>query len=59
MQNAVADEQIEDRLRQAIDLLCEDAALVELWASALSGFAQPAPAYGPAACKSPPDSIPD
>ena len=41
----VVDEEIEDRLRQVIDLLCEDAALVELWACALSGFAQPAPGY--------------
>jgi hypothetical protein len=32
-------------LRQAIDALCEDAARVEFWACALSGFAQPVPDY--------------
>ena len=31
---------IEQRLQKAIDLVTEDAALVELWACALSGFAQ-------------------
>jgi hypothetical protein len=44
----VPDDRLEERLRQVIDLLCEDAALVELWACALSGFAQPVPGYGPA-----------
>jgi hypothetical protein len=36
---------IEQRLHQAIDAVSEDAALVELWACALSGFAQPVPDY--------------
>jgi hypothetical protein len=31
------------RLQQTIDILCEDAARVELWACALVGFAQPVP----------------
>jgi hypothetical protein len=35
----------EQRLRNAIDVVSEDAALVELWACALSGFAQPIPDY--------------
>jgi hypothetical protein len=35
----------EQRLRSAIDVVSEDAALVELWACALSGFAQPIPDY--------------
>ena len=33
------------RLQNAIDVVAEDAALVELWACALSGFAQPIPPY--------------
>jgi hypothetical protein len=33
------------RLQQTIDILCEDAARVELWACALVGFAQPVPDY--------------
>ena len=37
-----------ERLRRSIDVVCEDAALVELWACALNGFAQPVPSYGPA-----------
>jgi hypothetical protein len=53
-----ADDQLEERLRQAIDLLCEDAALVELWACALGSFAQPVPGYGPAR-KGRFDSTPD
>jgi hypothetical protein len=35
----------QQRLQQAIDVLCEDAARVEIWACALSGFAQPVPDY--------------
>jgi hypothetical protein len=31
------------RLQRMIGLLCEDAARVELWAGALSGFARPIP----------------
>jgi hypothetical protein len=34
---------VEQRLQRAIDAVSEDAALVELWACALSGFAQPVP----------------
>jgi hypothetical protein len=34
-----------ERLERTIDILCEDAARVELWACALSGFAQPVPDY--------------
>ena len=34
-----------ERLQRTIDILCEDAARVELWACALSGFAQAVPAY--------------
>jgi hypothetical protein len=33
------------RLQNAIDVVAQDAALVELWACALSGFAQPIPPY--------------
>jgi len=40
-----AETPIEQRLQKAIDVISEDAALVELWACALSGFAQPIPAY--------------
>ena len=36
---------IKERLLHAIDVLCEDAARAELWACALSGFAQPVPEY--------------
>jgi hypothetical protein len=41
----VADIPIEQRLRKAIDVVSEDAAVVELWACALNGFAQPIPDY--------------
>jgi hypothetical protein len=34
-----------DGLREAIDVVCEDAARVELWACALAGFSQPVPGY--------------
>jgi hypothetical protein len=34
-----------ERLQQTIDILCEDAMRVELWACALSGFAQPVSGY--------------
>jgi hypothetical protein len=40
-------DKLEQRLRQSIDALCEDAARVELWATALSAFALPAPRYEP------------
>ena len=36
---------IEEKLREAIDTLRADAARVELWASALQGFARPVPDY--------------
>jgi hypothetical protein len=36
-----------ERLRHSIDVVCENAALVELWACALNGFAQPVPDHGP------------
>jgi hypothetical protein len=36
---------IEQKLRDAIDTLRADAVRVELWASALSGFARPIPDY--------------
>ena len=41
----IAKSPIEQRLQRAIDVVSEDAALVELWACALSGFAQPIPDY--------------
>jgi hypothetical protein len=37
----------DERLQRSIDVVCENAALVELWACALNGFAQPVPDYGP------------
>jgi hypothetical protein len=40
-------EKLQERLRHSIDALCEDAARVELWATALSAFALPAPHYEP------------
>jgi hypothetical protein len=40
------DQAAELRLQRTIDIVCEDAARVELWACALSGFAQPVPDYG-------------
>ena len=36
---------IEEKLREAIDTLRVDATRVEIWASALSGFARPIPDY--------------
>jgi hypothetical protein len=36
-----------EQLRRSIDVVCENAALVELWACALNGFAQPLPDHGP------------
>jgi len=36
---------IGERLQSTIDVIADHAALVELWASALSGFAQPIPPY--------------
>jgi hypothetical protein len=38
---------IGQRLQKAIDGAAEHVALVELWACALSGFAQPIPPYDP------------
>jgi hypothetical protein len=35
--------EIRERLRRTIDKICEDAAVVEFRACALSGFAQPVP----------------
>jgi hypothetical protein len=35
------------QIHDAIDLICEDAVRAELWAGALSAFAQPIPEYGP------------
>jgi hypothetical protein len=35
-----------ERLLRTIDAIDEDVALIELWACALSSFAQPAPDYG-------------
>jgi len=40
-----AEQTAEKRLRRTIDLIDEDVALIELWAVALSSFAQPAPHY--------------
>ena len=34
-----------DKLQETIDVICEDAARVELWACALSGFSRPIPDY--------------
>ena len=42
-----AAEELERRLRQSIDMLCENAARVEVWATALSAFAHPVPRYEP------------
>ena len=55
-QGSTAD--VGERLRRSIDLVCEDAARVELWACALNGFAQPVPDYGPAP-KYAPESTPE
>jgi len=38
--------ELEERLQRTIDIVCEHAARVELWACALNGFAQPVPDYG-------------
>jgi hypothetical protein len=35
----------EERLLETIDVVCENAEMVELWAHALGGFTQPAPDY--------------
>jgi len=35
------------QIHDAIDMVCEDAARADLWAGALSAFAQPIPEYGP------------
>jgi hypothetical protein len=42
-----ARERIERQLREAIDRLRADLALVEIWASALDGFSRPIPDYEP------------
>jgi hypothetical protein len=42
-----AENLIGQRLQNAIDLMAEQANLVELWACALGGFAQPIPPYDP------------
>ncbi len=42
---AASTEKLEQKLRQSIDVLCEDAARVEIWATALSAFAHPVPEY--------------
>ncbi len=34
-----------EQLHEAIESVCADAALAELWASALNAFAQPVPEY--------------
>jgi hypothetical protein len=43
--DATSEALVRERLQRTIDILCEDAARVELWACALSGFAQPVPDY--------------
>ena len=45
IENTGEEAAVRERLHHAIDILCEDAALVELWACALTGFAQAAPDY--------------
>ena len=40
-------EQVVRHLFEAIDRVREDVAKVEFWASAVTGFAQPVPAYEP------------
>ena len=42
---AASTEKLEQKLRQSIDVLCEDAARVEIWATALSAFTHPVPGY--------------
>jgi hypothetical protein len=42
-----------EQLQRTIDLLCDDAARVELWACALNGFAQAVPAYPDPFAKAP------
>jgi hypothetical protein len=42
-----ARERIERQLREAIDRLRADLALIEIWASALDGFSRPIPDYEP------------
>jgi hypothetical protein len=44
-ENAGEEAVIRERLQRTIDILCEDAARVELWACALNGFAQAVPDY--------------
>src|SRR4029078_85214 len=45
--SAPSTEKLAQRLRQSIDELCEDAARVEIWATALSAFAHAVPGYEP------------
>jgi len=40
-------DEIERRLQEAIDRLEKDITGIEIWAAALSGFAQPIPDYEP------------
>ncbi|MET0445770.1 MAG: hypothetical protein ABW151_14440, partial [Pseudorhodoplanes sp.] len=40
-------EEINDRLHQAIDELRKDVTRVEIWATALGSFAKPVPEYQP------------
>jgi len=40
-------EEISDRLREAVDGLRKDATRVEIWATALGTFAKPVPEYRP------------
>lgn len=40
-------DEIRKRLKEAVDVLRKDATRVEIWATALAGFAEPVPAYEP------------
>jgi hypothetical protein len=44
---AATQDQIRDRLKEAIELLRKDATRVEIWAAALGSFSQPVPTYEP------------
>jgi hypothetical protein len=45
--NGAGDAATLERIHDAIDLVCENAARAELWATALGAFAQPVPEYAP------------
>jgi hypothetical protein len=45
-EKSAAETTVLKQIHDAIDLICEDAARAELWAGALSAFAQPIPEYG-------------